>query len=707
MRIKLLSCSKEPSFQNIRRSIITIFGLVLLFAIFLVAGINVAVNKHDYDSKIINLAGRQRMLSQRIAKSIFFLQERNSKQPDISEDAELWNTIHFSLQHGNVALNIPKSNNTTVDSILRDISPFQQNLYLITKQINLSSLSHNELELISEWEAKFLEGMDLIVGILQKDLEKNTSYQKYIISFLTFLFMVFMWFLYQLLVKPVLNSVRALSEEKERQYRHFRSILENTSDLIWTIDNNYKLVAHNSVFAKRRINVVGKEPRTGENVLDENYFLESWNKTKDYYNRALSGISFLAEIEHERNGEKTYYELSFNPIYDDNACVTGCSVYQRDISKRRSALVELKESEKSLSEAQRIANIGNWDWNIPKNKIRWSEQLYILFGKDPKTFNTTYESLIELIHPDDRANFDNNIRECIEMNKPHEISHRILLEDGSIKYVHHKGKVFYDKDMTPIRMAGTTQDITLMENAKQRILQQYRELQNFVYIISHNVRGPITTLLSLMDLLGENKDQNKDDIILLISNTVEKLDGTIKDLNHALSLKNIARGDFEEVNLKEIIEYILILIAEDIKNSHTTIEYNFDKAPTVFGMKSYFTNIFYNLVMNALKYKSDSRDPYIEIFSNPNAIGGVEIVFSDNGMGMKLTEEKRKKIFDMYGKLSGSSSGKGLGLYLVKTQLDTMNGSIHVESKPNKGTVFTIDLLLNSSNKAKVINDFT
>lgn len=706
MQIKLPYFNQEPSFPNIKRSIDAIFRLAILFALFLVICIIVAINNRDYDAKIINLAGRQSMLSQRIAKSIYTLQNNNLKQTEISRDAERWNNIHLSFQYGNVAKDIPKSTNAAIDSILNEISPYQQNLYLITKQINLSDLSHEELWKIGEWEAKFLEGMDLIVDVLQNDLEWQITYLKYVISFLAFLFMVLIWLLYKLLVKGVIESFRVICEEKERQSGHLRSILENAPDLIWTIDKNYRLIAHNSVFTKRRINDDGKAPSIGENVLEENYFFESLKKTKEYYDKALSGTSFLIETEIERKGKKIYFELSFNPIYDENVFVTGCSVYQRDISESISALVELKESEKSLREAQRIANIGNWDWDIVNNKILWSDQVYTLFGKDPKKFDVTYESLLELIHPDDRNIYDNNLRESIKKNKAYKISYRILLEDGSIRHVYGKGKIYYDKDNTPYRMAGTAQDVTLMENAKQQILRQYGELQNFVYIISHNVRGPIATLLGLTGLFKDVKKENKDDIIILINNTVEKLDSTIKDLNQAISLKNISRGDYEEVGLKEILDDILILVAEEIKKSNATIEYDFTKAPTVFGMKSYFTNIFYNLIMNALKYKSDERDAYIQILSNSTSIGGVEIIFSDNGMGMNLNEEKRKKIFDMYGKLSGSSPGKGLGLYLVKTQLDTMNGSIHVESKAKKGTVFTINLLLNTTDRHNAVNDF-
>lgn len=690
---------QNASFGKIRRSIISSFALTFVFAILLAIGINLTTTLREYESGIINLAGRQRMLSQKIAKSIYYLQTSELNQIEISEDVALWSAIHIGFQNGNKALNIPKIENKTVDSILKEISPYQENIQLISKQLNLANLSKAQLRELSVWERKYLAGMDQMVEALQQHIDKKIGNLNYVIGILTFLFLVFIWLLYHFFIKRIIDSVGLLSKNMESQSRHLASILENTSDRIWTVDKNYTLIAYNSVFAKGRLDDGGIAPIKGENVLKAGYFLENKSKTKDYYDRVLSGTSFVTEIEIEKEGKKIYYELSFNPIHDDHGSVIGCSVYQRDITERIRAMEELRESERSLKEAQRIANIGNWEWDIQNNEIKWSDQLYSIFGKDQKTFTPTYDSLLELIHPEDRDIFDNNVNYSIENREHPDISHRIILKDGHLRHVHQKGKLFFDKNNNAVRMAGTTQDITIMENAKERILQQYRELQNFVYIMSHNIRGPITTLLSLIDLLEHNENRDHRDIILLMGNTVQKLDGTIKDLNHSLTLKNIATTDFEQVDLKEVMEDILILISDEIGKYHATIEYDFAKAPKAFGMKRYFSNIFYHLIINSIKHRSPERDPHIIIYSNSTPIGGIQIVLSDNGKGMELNEERRKKIFDMYGKLSGSTQGKGLGLYLVKTQIETMNGSIEVESKNGEGSIFTINLLLNAKEK--------
>lgn len=239
-------------------------------------------------------------------------------------------------------------------------------------------------------------------------------------------------------------------------------------------------------------------------------------------------------------------------------------------------------------------------------------------------------------------------------------------------------------------MVGTAQDVTVMENARLRIMRQYRELENFVYIISHNVKAPISTLQGLVDILEPGDAASNAEIIVHIGATVDTLDRTIKDLNHALSLKDISEDTFGKVDLEEVMGDIGRLLAQDIRASRAKIEHDFSKAPEAFGVRSYFTNILYNLVLNSIRHGADDRPPHIELRSRPTALGGTEITVSDNGKGMALTKERHKKIFDMYGRLSGTSKGRGLGLYLVKTQVETMKGSINVESKPGKGSIFTI-----------------
>jgi len=176
-----------------------------------------------------------------------------------------------------------------------------------------------------------------------------------------------------------------------------------------------------------------------------------------------------------------------------------------------------------------------------------------------------------------------------------------------------------------------------------------------------------------------------------IEHTTEALDQTIKDLHLSLSLKSADKEKFREVFLKEVIKDVDGLLAEEIAKHKATLKTDFSKADVVFGAKSYVVNIFYNLILNAINYGKEGVPAKIEIATEKTE-ENVVLRFSDNGIGMELTPEKERKIFDMYGRLSGATEGKGFGLYLVKTQVEAMDGKIGVESEIGKGTTFTISL---------------
>jgi len=278
-------------------------------------------------------------------------------------------------------------------------------------------------------------------------------------------------------------------------------------------------------------------------------------------------------------------------------------------------------------------------------------------------------------------------------NRSQDIFHQkieALSTSGNKKWMDFSIRSIRSKEGSKEGYIGTIVDITDMENARSKILTQYNELQNFVYIISHNVRAPISTLQGLVEVFEPENEELNTQIISHIGTTVEALDRTIKDLNHSLSLRKVSDEAFEEVELEEIFQDIELLLSKDIDSSNATIKIDFSKAPKLKGLKSYFANILFNLILNAIHYRAENRSPKILVTSEPLQNGGLKIIVEDNGQGMALDKENRKKIFDMYGRLSGKSEGKGMGLYLAKTQVEAMHGQIQVESEPGKGSVFTI-----------------
>src|SRR5690606_2887589 len=272
---------------------------------------------------------------------------------------------------------------------------------------------------------------------------------------------------------------------------------------------------------------------------------------------------------------------------------------------------------------------------------------------------------------------------------PHDLVHRIVVGDGEVRYVHEKGRAYFDIHGNPYRMSGTTQDVTKEVLANHQILQQNTELQNFIRIISHNLRAPISNLLMLIKFYDWGGHSDNDDLVKKLEVTAQALDQTMKDLNFSLSLKRADREQFRDIPLKEVIRDVDGLLFEEIDRTGTKVHVDFGTVEHIYGIKSYLVNILYNLILNAINYSREGVPPVVRLSAEHTEVG-TSLRVADNGMGMELSPEKERKIFDMYGRLSGATDGKGLGLYLVKTQVEAMDGRIEVESEKGAGSTFSI-----------------
>lgn len=138
-----------------------------------------------------------------------------------------------------------------------------------------------------------------------------------------------------------------------------------------------------------------------------------------------------------------------------------------DITERKSYEEALIKSQSSLEEAQRIAHVGSWDWNIKTGELRWSAEVYRIFGTRPDEFQPSLETFLGSVHPEDREFVEKSIHEAIYQKKRYSIDHRIVWPDGSVHVVHEKGRVFYDEKGEPERMVGTVQDITRLKQTEE------------------------------------------------------------------------------------------------------------------------------------------------------------------------------------------------------------------------------------------------
>jgi PAS domain S-box-containing protein len=225
------------------------------------------------------------------------------------------------------------------------------------------------------------------------------------------------------------------------------------------------------------------------------------------------------------------------------------------------------------------------------------------------------------------------------------------------------------------------------------LMQRNSTLHQFSYIMSHYVRGPVSTILGLSNLLKEAKDEESFDAVMKgIETSTEQLDTVIKDLNDILNIRDNLSEVKVKVRLSALIGEIETGMMKVIADQKVTIATDFNAIDEFRVVRSYMYSIFYNLVTNSIKYVKKDVPAYISIRSETDG-NNIILHYRDNGIGIDL-EKNKDKVFKLYNRFVPSVEGKGLGLYMTKTQIELLNGSILIESQPGVGTAFTITLPL-------------
>lgn len=228
------------------------------------------------------------------------------------------------------------------------------------------------------------------------------------------------------------------------------------------------------------------------------------------------------------------------------------------------------------------------------------------------------------------------------------------------------------------------------EQLIRELTQNNKDLKQFSYITSHNLRAPLSNLTGLLNLMHEIPVENDElrEIINGFSTSTNLLNETINDLVKVVIIKDNPSINKEEVLIKDVFENVFNQLSYLISLHKPILKIELEKVTILNINKAYLESILLNLFTNAIKYRSPKRT--LRIFVSSKEIGNqIILVFKDNGIGIDL-ERNGDKIFGLYQRFHNYSDSKGLGLYLVKSQVESMGGTISVESEVDKGTTFTI-----------------
>lgn len=240
-------------------------------------------------------------------------------------------------------------------------------------------------------------------------------------------------------------------------------------------------------------------------------------------------------------------------------------------------------------------------------------------------------------------------------------------------------------------MAEVDHQTQYLRMKNQELAEQNMRLEQFAYIISHNLRAPMARLVGLASVLRRSGDEEeKTEIIDLMVRSTADFDEVFKDLSMILSIQKLSPAVYSTVPLEQVTQKVMRQLSVEASETNVDVTTDFSEVPLLHSLPQYVESIFFNLISNSIKYRSPERSPMISVRSRREN-GTTQIIFSDNGLGIDLNRH-RDTVFNLYKRFHFHVEGKGLGLYLVRTQVEALGGTIRIESDPKIGSVFTISL---------------
>ncbi len=500
------------------------------------------------------------------------------------------------------------------------------------------------------------------------------------------------------------NDVTASKEaeiEMHLSRNKLKSYFDSSIQSIFLLGKHHEVIEFNKKASDDIRKIWNKELNIQDNILD--YFSAALHdRFLEYFNRAINGEKFVIEQKIEYpTGPKIWSEITFVPVYHNEGEIMGVSFSTLDITKHKSVESRLSENEANLISL--VENNDTLVWSVDRDY-----KLILLNSQAKEFFKSTFDielhpgmNILEFMDKASQRYFKKQL-DKVYQGLPLREDRRIKLHDRRIMIefimnpIISEGKVIgasvFSMDVTERKQReielvklnkSYLQEIEIRKKIEEDLKFKNTELDTFIYKASHDLRGPIASLMGLYNAaVIEVRDKKSLEYLEYIYKTAQRMDQVLKAL---ISLSEIKDKPIclDLVNLPQVVKDTLDIVG--IKNSlkNTTFELN---VPDV----SFYTDIgllvviIKNLLDNAIRYSRQDITTNIEIRAEITGKKELKLTVTDNGLGVE--QEIQDKVFNMFYKGNNFSPGSGLGLYMVKSAADKLGGKVSLESSVNKGT---------------------
>lgn len=613
----------------------------------------------------------------------------------------------YSLPEGTIDVNSSLSNTQHFKSLNPELkSKLVQDLSQGLMGKFISDGPNNTKYLVSYYPTRF---HDLVYGVAfsanQDDVIASTSKNfSNLLSYFSFFFLlivgIFLYYFYQSnsfswQLSSVNNQLNELIDEQ-------KLLLQNSGDFVYRHDANgvFNYISDNIR------SVLGYTPEEFEKhyttyLTDSPVNKIAINKTESLITTGKSTDPYLVEI-FDKQGEIKVLEVNEKALFNTSNKLKSIIGVARDITHKKKAEEELLRSKEMLTNAQKIARVGNLQWNLKTNALYFSDQLKVIFNISNEE-NPTINSIIEKLNPRDKALIRQFIKE-----KPSvaDIDVVIINPDKTIKHIRCLLESAKDDTNQVIEIKGVFQDITDRKNielelvkAKEKAEEASIIKQQFLSVMSHEIRTPLNAVVGYSHLLKRDKlteEQSKnvnrllysaENLLLLINDILDfsKMDAGKLELEHA------------PFNLHTVIEHVIEALK--IKATEKDIDVSYTIHPTVesnlIGDSGRLNQILINLVGNALKF-TEKGHVKVEVDSVGSTQNKQTVVLHVHDTGIGIESSNITKIFDSFSQaglqITRKFGGTGLGLAITKKLVDLYEGTIKVQSEPGIGSTFSVTI---------------
>ena len=476
-------------------------------------------------------------------------------------------------------------------------------------------------------------------------------------------------------------------ENSVSSVHHLKAIINSSKQILFLLDQKMDIIAFNKHAEKITALHTQKRIRIGGNILD---FLseDDGNGLREIYGEVLAGrsVHFTREMIFQDNARR-WFEVNLFPVEDEVIHVRNVVFSAEDITERKQAEEKYKELEINFKSIFSQVAVGVMLYDLNHEIIQANKRFYELIEYSKEEFDEIQP--MGITHPEDREKALKKTEELVSGKiDNYSQEKRYVTKSGRIVWVFLTATVVKNRQGKPKHIISVTQDISLRKTAEQELIYKKSELDTFVYRASHDLRGPVASLMGLYNIVKVEFAHDKNAITYFehYNNSVMRLHAVLQNLIDLTKIKE-SETKITQVDLKELIDSCLNSMKNLSDFNRIAFDISVDIDFQVFIDAKKFKTIIKNLIENSIIYCTPESTAFVKVcVTYQENVLKVEV--TDNGRG--IDPRIQSKVFNMFFRGTEKSKGSGLGLYIVKNAVEKLNGSIQLSSKLNEGTKFSV-----------------